>query len=108
MSSISVSSLAKSPFKFPEAVLVSRGGKYYGEVEFKLDTRTPSYVKMKTRFMSRLFGEFSPSAGDLGYWLGGVDVQCWTSSTPRESAQRSWQWVAASGRSPARCLPITS
>jgi hypothetical protein len=57
--------LAKNPFKFPEAVLVSRGGRYYGEVEFKLDPRTPDFVKMKSRLMSRVFGEFSPSAGDV-------------------------------------------
>jgi X-X-X-Leu-X-X-Gly heptad repeat protein len=57
--------LAKNPYKFTEAVLVSRGGKYYGEVEFRLDARTPNYVRMKTKILSRLFGEFSPSAGDL-------------------------------------------
>ncbi len=57
--------LAKNPFKFPEALLVSRGGRYFGEVEFRLDPKTPGYVRMKTRVLSRLFGEFSPSAGDL-------------------------------------------
>ncbi len=57
--------LSRNPFKFTEAVLVSRGGKYYGEVEFRLDPRTPGHVRMKTRILSRLFGEFSPSAGDL-------------------------------------------
>lgn len=57
--------LAKNPFKFPDALLVSRGGRYYGEVEFRLDPKTPGYVRMKTKVFSRLFGEFSPSAGDL-------------------------------------------
>jgi len=57
--------LAKTPFRFPEAVLLSRGGRYYGEVEFKLDPRTPDFVRMKNRLISRVFGEFSPSAGDL-------------------------------------------
>lgn len=57
--------LAKNPFKFPDALLVSRGGRYFGEVEFRLDPKTPGYVRMKTRVLSRLFGEFSPSAGDL-------------------------------------------
>jgi predicted nucleic acid-binding Zn-ribbon protein len=56
---------AAEPFKFPEAVLVSGGGKYYGEVEFKLDPQTPGYVKMKSRIFSGLFGEFSPSSGDI-------------------------------------------
>jgi hypothetical protein len=57
--------LAKNPFKFPDALLVSRGGRYFGEVEFRLDPKTPGYVRMKTKVFSRLFGEFSPSAGDL-------------------------------------------
>lgn len=62
---VKVFPLSKNPLKFTEAVLVSRGGKYYGEVEFRVDARTPNYVRMKTRILSRLFGEFSPSAGDL-------------------------------------------
>lgn len=58
--------VAKNPFKFTEAVLVNRGGKHYGEVEFKLDARTPDYVKMRNRILSRVLqGEFSPSAGDI-------------------------------------------
>lgn len=57
--------LAKNPYKFPEAVLLSRGGRKYGEVEFKLDPRTPEFVKMKNRLFSGVFGEFSPSSGDL-------------------------------------------
>ena len=60
-----VYSLAADPFKFPEAVLVSSNGRYYGEVEFKLDASTPRYVKMKSHILSRLFGDFSPSTGDL-------------------------------------------
>jgi chemotaxis protein histidine kinase CheA len=57
---------AQNPFKFTEAVLISRGGRYYGEVEFKLEPRNPEYVRMKNRILGRaVFGEFSPSAGDL-------------------------------------------
>ncbi len=57
--------ISKTPFRFPDALLVSRGGRYYGEVEFRVDARTPGYVKMKSKVLSRLFGEFSPSTGDL-------------------------------------------
>ncbi|MBC2605996.1 hypothetical protein [Pelagicoccus albus] len=56
---------ALEPFKFPEAVLVDHDGKYYGEVEFKLDSETPGFVKMQTKIFSSIFGEFSPSTGDL-------------------------------------------
>ncbi|MDQ8202522.1 hypothetical protein [Pelagicoccus sp. SDUM812003] len=56
---------ALNPFKFPEAVLVNRQGDYYGEVEFKLDSDTPGFVKMQNKIFSSLFGEFSPSTGDI-------------------------------------------
>jgi septal ring factor EnvC (AmiA/AmiB activator) len=62
---VKVYRLASDPFRFPEAVLVSKGGRYYGETEFKLDPKTPQYVRMKTKIFNRLFGEFSPSTGDL-------------------------------------------
>ncbi len=53
------------PFRFPEAVLITRGGTGYGEIPFKLDPATPGYVRMDNRLMRRLFGDFSPSRGDL-------------------------------------------
>jgi hypothetical protein len=56
---------ALEPFKFPEAVLIGGAGQYYGEVEFKLDPLTPGYVHMQSKVISRMFGEFSPSVGDL-------------------------------------------
>jgi len=56
---------ALDPFKFPEAVLVSGGGKGYGEVGFKLDSANPGYVRVDNRFFKRLFGDFAPSRGDL-------------------------------------------
>jgi hypothetical protein len=57
--------VAAEPFKFPDAVLISNGGKGYGEVPFKLDAASPGYVRMDNRLMRRLFGDFSPSRGDL-------------------------------------------
>lgn len=56
---------ALDPFKFPEAVLISNGGAGYGEVPFKLEPTNASYVRMDNRLVRRLFGEFSPSRGDL-------------------------------------------
>lgn len=61
---VKVYPLSKNPFKFTEAVLLSRSGKY-GEVEFKLDPKLPDFVKMRNRVVTRLFGEFAPNAGDL-------------------------------------------
>jgi X-X-X-Leu-X-X-Gly heptad repeat protein len=57
--------LAADPFKFPEAVLISGGGKGYGEVGFKLDAAEPNFVRVDNRFFKRLFGDFAPSRGDL-------------------------------------------
>jgi len=62
---VKVYPLASEPFKFPEAMLVHRGGKGYGETPFKLDQVAPGYVKMDNRFFKRLFGDFSPSRGDI-------------------------------------------
>ena len=62
---VKIYNLAQDPFKFPESVLINGGGDYYGESTFKLNPDTPSYVRMQTRIMTRLFGEFSPSMGDF-------------------------------------------
>lgn len=53
------------PFRFSEAVLISNGGQGYGEVPFKLEADLPGYVRMDNRLLRRLFGDFSPSRGDL-------------------------------------------
>jgi len=60
-----VYTLAADPFKFPEAVLISGGGKGYGEVSFKLDASQPGFVRVDNRLFKRLFGDFAPSRGDL-------------------------------------------
>jgi X-X-X-Leu-X-X-Gly heptad repeat protein len=62
---VKVYETAVDPFKFPDAVLISNGGQGYGEVPFKLDPSNPSYVRMDNRLVRRLFGDFSPSRGDL-------------------------------------------
>ena len=54
-----------NPFKFEDAVLINKDGEYYGETPFRVDPKAPQYVKMKTSFRNRIFGEFSPSTGDL-------------------------------------------
>jgi chemotaxis protein histidine kinase CheA len=56
---------ALDPVKFPEALLISNGGAGYGEVAFKLDATMPGFVRMDNRLMKRMFGDFSPSRGDL-------------------------------------------
>lgn len=57
--------LAADPLKFPEALLISGGGKGYGELGFKLDAAHPGYVRVDNRLFKRLFGDFATSRGDL-------------------------------------------
>jgi uncharacterized coiled-coil DUF342 family protein len=57
--------VALEPFKFTEALIIANGGTGYGEIPFKLDPTHPSYVRMDNRLVRRLFGDFSPSRGDL-------------------------------------------
>jgi hypothetical protein len=57
--------IARDPFKFPEAVLISAGDKGYGTVGFKLDSDHPGYVQVDNRLFKRIFGDFAPSRGDL-------------------------------------------
>lgn len=61
---VKVYTLARNPFKFPDAVLI-RAGKGYGELQFKLDPTEPGYVRVDNQFFRRLLGDFSPSRGDL-------------------------------------------
>jgi hypothetical protein len=57
--------IALEPFKFTEALIIANGGAGYGEIPFKLDPTNPSYVHMDNRLVRKLFGDFSPSRGDL-------------------------------------------
>ena len=63
--------LAKEPFKFPEAVLISGRSKGYGKVGFRLDADHPGYVKVDNHLFTRLFGDFAPSRGDLVFSQSG-------------------------------------
>jgi predicted nuclease with TOPRIM domain len=60
-----VYSLAKEPFKFPNAVLVRADDGRYGDTPFRIDQENPSYVKLDNRIATRLFGEIAPKRGDL-------------------------------------------
>lgn len=60
-----VYSLAKDPFKFPNAVLVRADDGRYGDTPFRIDQSNPNYVKLDNRIATRLFGEIAPKRGDL-------------------------------------------
>lgn len=56
---------ALEPYRFPEAVLIGKDGRGYGEVPFKVDPSNPGYVRMDTRLVRKLFADFNPARGDL-------------------------------------------
>ncbi len=58
-------SVSKESLKYPEAVLIGSDEGYFGETDFKLDHRDDRFLMMQSRLFNRLFGEFSPSRGDL-------------------------------------------
>jgi hypothetical protein len=68
---VKVYPLAADPFKFSEALLVSDGGKGYGELGFKLDSAQRGYVRVDNRLFKRIFGDFAPSRGDLVFSKAG-------------------------------------
>jgi hypothetical protein len=63
--------LATNPLRFPQALLISAGGKGYGELGFKLDADHPGYVRVDNRLVNRLFGDFATSRGDLVFSRAG-------------------------------------
>ncbi len=62
---VKVYQTALDPYRFPDALLIARDGRAYGEVPFKLDPANPGYVKMDTRLVRKLFADYNPGRGDL-------------------------------------------
>jgi hypothetical protein len=53
------------PFRFPKAVVIDNERNYFGESSFKVHPRFSHALEMDKKIISQLFGEFSPSRGDL-------------------------------------------
>ena len=53
------------PFRFPDAVIIAGNENYFGESSFRVHPQYSRALQMDQRVLSRLFGEFSPSTGDL-------------------------------------------
>jgi len=63
--------VASDPYKFQDAVVVSKQADYYGQCSFQLDLNTPGYVKLDRNLLKGLFGKFNPSRGDLVFSRNG-------------------------------------
>lgn len=70
-SGIEVYSIASDPFRFGEAVLVRTRNNFYGEVPFTIDAENKQYLRMDTSLFKSLFGDFTPSRGDLVFSKNG-------------------------------------
>lgn len=66
-----VYTIAKDPFKFPEAVLLRADDGKYGDTALRIEQDNPGYLRLDNRIVTRLFGEISPKRGDLVFSKSG-------------------------------------
>ena len=62
---IKIYPIVLEPFRFPKAVIIDAHDNYFGESSFKVHPDYSNALEMDKKIISQLFGEFSPSQGDL-------------------------------------------
>ncbi len=62
---IKVYPIVLEPFRFPKAVVIDTSDNFFGESSFKVHPEYSNALEMDKKIFSQLFGEFSPSKGDL-------------------------------------------
>jgi hypothetical protein len=70
-SGLKVFPLSEDPFRFSNAVLVSDDQEVYGEIPVRVPPGETGTLEVESRLFNRLFGEFSPGAGDYVFSLTG-------------------------------------
>ena len=87
--------IPKNTFAFPDCVVVDAQNSKYGQVPFRADFKNAEYARLDVGLMQSVFGEFSPSAGDIaisrngdfaGIVLGGDLAVLLRTATPLKSA----------------------
>ncbi|MBC9889224.1 MAG: hypothetical protein F7B06_05095 [Opitutae bacterium] len=63
--------IALEPLMFPRAVLVDREKGHYGEAPFKLDIEARDNIRVDSRLMNRLMGEYSPRKSNVMFSQAG-------------------------------------
>lgn len=71
--------LASKPFKFPKAFIMSKNGRKFGEMDFKIDPANPGYVRVDRIFFN-FGGRFNPAKGDLVFSQTGDLIGIMTSN----------------------------
>lgn len=70
-SGLKVFSLSQDPFRFSDAVLVKDDQELYGEIPVRVPPGESGVLEVENRLFNRLFGEFSPDAGDYVFSMTG-------------------------------------
>jgi hypothetical protein len=70
-SGLRVFPLSQDPFRFSNAVLVSDDQELYGEIPVRVPPGETGTLEVESKLFNRLFGEFSPGAGDYVFSLTG-------------------------------------
>ncbi len=71
----------KNFFTFSDCVIINPTKFYYGQTPFRSDFKNESYAKLDVGLIQSVFGEFSPSAGDMIISRGGKFLGCMVGSS---------------------------
>ena len=63
-------------FAYSDCVVINPSKFYYGQIPFRADFKNPTYAKLDVGLIQSVFGEFSPSAGDVVITRSGNVIGC--------------------------------
>lgn len=70
-SQLAIYPISQNPFSHSTVAIVNSEKKKFGETTFQIEPEHPHFLKMDSRILSKLFGDFSPSVNDLVFTLKG-------------------------------------
>ncbi len=70
-SGLSVFTLSEEPLKYSTAVVVNDDQEAYGETPVRVPPGEDGYLEIESRLFNRMFGDFSPGAGDYVFSMTG-------------------------------------
>ena len=63
-------------FAYSDCVVINPSKFYYGQIPFRADFKNPEYAKLDVGLIQSVFGEFSPTSGDLVMTRSGNIIGC--------------------------------
>ncbi len=79
--SLKLFQFSQEAFKFSDCVVIEPKRLYYGQTPFKVDSSDANYVEMDVGVFQALFGDFSPSKGDIVMSRSGEFLGCMLNSS---------------------------